>query len=62
MVIQTIFPWWPFVEYVDCARCGLPVETRTAVAVVNGGNLAGMAHESCPEDVVADVPVKGGLL
>lgn len=61
-LIQTIFPLWPFAETVQCVKCGEPVETIKAVAVVDGGNLGGMAHESCPNDVYEDVEVKGGLL
>jgi hypothetical protein len=40
--------FWPFAEYVMCARCHQPVRTRDAVAVVGGENLAGMAHTTCP--------------
>ncbi len=41
--------FWPFAELTVCAKCGGDVESRYAVAVVNGGNLAGLAHQECPE-------------
>ena len=39
--------FWPFAEDVICERCGEPVKTREAIAVVNTGQLAGMCHEDC---------------
>lgn len=54
--------FWPFAEEVRCVKCGEPVPTVEAVAVVNGDQLAGMAHEVCPNDVFEDVDVKDGLL
>jgi hypothetical protein len=41
--------FWPFAEFVRCTRCGEPVRSFEAVAVVDSDQLAGMAHETCPE-------------
>lgn len=42
--------FWPFAETVRCVRCGEPVLTREAIAVVDADRLAGMSHETCPEE------------
>lgn len=46
-VVQAIFPFWPFAETVRCSRCGEPVDTREAVAIVDCDRLAGFAHDDC---------------
>jgi len=61
--------FFPFAEEWLCRVCGEPVSTREGVAVVNGGNLAGIAHPDCievPDDdedgSVKNVKTTGGLL
>jgi len=42
--------FWPFAEYTRCVRCGGPVNTREAIAVVDADTFAGFAHGQCEEE------------
>lgn len=46
---ELIKAFWPIAEYARCSRCGEPVNTHEAIAVVDDDRFAGFAHpDGCP--------------
>jgi hypothetical protein len=48
---ELIKAFFPFADYMRCSKCGEPVSTREAIAVVDADQWAGFQHpDGCPGD------------